>query len=389
MAENFIPFAIPQIGQEEEKAVLNVLKSGWLTTGKIALEFEKEFAKKLNVPYALAVNSATSGLILALEACKIGPGDKVLTTPYTFISTATACLHLGADVEFADIEKDSYNICPEKIEEKLKNDSSIKAIIPVHIAGNICNMEKICAIAKKYEVYVIEDSAHAFPAKSKNGWAGTFGDVGVFSFYATKTITTAEGGMVVTSNDELARRMTTMRLHGIDRPVWDRYTSKKASWEYDVIDAGFKFNMPDILAAIGIEQLKKADIFLEQRKKIVEKYNKEFSKYDYFILPPDSDGNAWHLYLLGLNLSKLSITRNEFAQFLQDRGIGISMHFIPHYKFSIFKHRTDFNEINFPNTEEHFQRTISLPLWPGMTDEMIKIVTDNVIELGIKYGKGN
>ena len=386
MTENFIPFAIPEIGQEEEKAVLEVLKSGWLTTGKVALEFEKEFAKKLNVPYALAVNSATSGLILALEALKIGPGDKVLTTPYTFISTATSCLHLGAEIEYADIEKDSYNIDPEKIEEKLKNDSSIKVIIPVHIAGNICNMKKICEIAKKYDVYVIEDAAHAFPAKSKDGWAGTFGDIGVFSFYATKTITTAEGGMVVTSNPELAQRMTTMRLHGIDRNVWDRYTSKKASWEYDIIDAGFKFNLPDILAAIGVEQLKKSDLFLEKRKRIVEKYNQEFSKHEIFILPPDSDGNAWHLYLLGLNLSKLKIDRNEFAKILQENGIGISMHFIPHYKFSLFKHRTDLSEKYFPNAEEHYQRTISLPLWPGMTDKMVEKVIDTVIKIGIENG---
>lgn len=389
MAENFIPFAIPAIEQEEKDAVINVLNSGWITTGKVTLEFETEFAKKLNVPYALAVNSATSGLILALEACKIGPGDKVLTTPYTFISTATSCLHLGAEVVYADIEKDSFNIDPEKIEEQLAKDSSIKAIIPVHIAGNICDMKKICEIAKKYEVYVIEDAAHAFPAKSVDGWAGTFGDMGVFSFYATKTITTAEGGMVVTSNPELAKRMTTMRLHGIDRNVWDRYTSKKASWQYDVVDAGFKFNLPDILSAIGIEQLKKADFFLEKRKRIVEKYNQEFSKYDFFILPPDSDGNAWHLYLLGLNLSKLKIDRDEFGNLLQESGIGISMHFIPHYKFSLFKHRTDLSEKYFPNAEEHFLRTISLPLWPGMTETMVQKVIDTVVKIGIENGCTN
>lgn len=389
MAENFIPFAIPAIEQEEKDAVINVLNSGWITTGKVTLEFETEFAKKLNVPYALAVNSATSGLILALEACKIGPGDKVLTTPYTFISTATSCLHLGAEVVYADIEKDSFNIDPEKIEEQLAKDSSIKAIIPVHIAGNICDMKKICEIAKKYEVYVIEDAAHAFPAKSVDGWAGTFGDMGVFSFYATKTITTAEGGMVVTSNPELAKRMTTMRLHGIDRNVWDRYTSKKASWQYDVVDAGFKFNLPDILSAIGIEQLKKADFFLEKRKRIVEKYNQEFSKYDFFILPPDSDGNAWHLYLLGLNLSKLKIDRDEFGNLLQESGIGISMHFIPHYKFSLWKGRTDLSEKYFPNAEEHFLRTISLPLWPGMTETMVQKVIDTVVKIGIENARIN
>ena len=388
MSVDFIPFALPEIGEEEEKAVLEVLKSGWITTGKVTLEFEKEFAKKLNVPHALAVNSATSGLILALEACKIGPGDKVLTTPYTFISTATSCLHLGAEVVYADIEKDSFNIDPEKIEEQLAKDSSIKAIIPVHIAGNICDMKKICAIAKKYDVYVIEDAAHAFPAKSSDGWAGTFGDIGVFSFYATKTITTAEGGMVVTSNPELAKRMTTMRLHGIDRNVWDRYTSKKASWQYDVVDAGFKCNLPDILSAIGIEQLKKADSFLEKRKAIVEKYNDAFSKYDFFILPPDSDGNAWHLYLLGLNLSKLKIDRDEFGNLLQEKGIGISMHFIPHYKFSLWQ-GTNLSEKDFPNAEEHFLRTLSLPLWPGMTEIMVQKVIDTVIKIGIENARIN
>lgn len=389
MSVDFIPFALPEIGEEEEKAVLEVLRSGWITTGKVTFEFEKEFAKKLDVPHALAVNSATSGLILALKACKIGPGDKVLTTPYTFISTATSCLHLGAEVVYADIEKDSFNIDPEKIEEQLAKDSSIKAIIPVHIAGNICDMKKICAIAKKYDVYVIEDAAHAFPAKSVDGWAGTFGDIGVFSFYATKTITTAEGGMIVTSNPELAQRMTTMRLHGIDRNVWDRYTSKKASWQYDVVDAGFKCNLPDILSAIGIEQLKKADSFLEKRKSIVEKYNNAFSKYDFFILPPDSDGNAWHLYLLGLNLSKLKIDRDEFGNLLLENGIGISMHFIPHYKFSLWQGRNDLSEKYFPNAEEHFLRTISLPLWPGMTETMVQKVIDTVIKIGIENARIN
>ena len=389
MSVDFIPFALPEIGEEEEKAVLEVLRSGWITTGKVTLEFEKEFAKKLNVPHALAVNSATSGLILALEACKIGPGDKVLTTPYTFISTATSCLHLGAEVVYADIEKYSFNIDPEKIEEQLAKDSSIKAIIPVHIAGNLCDMKKICAIAKKYDVYVIEDAAHAFPAKSSDGWAGTFGDIGVFSFYATKTITTAEGGMVVTSNPELAKRMTTMRLHGIDRNVWDRYTSKKASWQYDVVDAGFKCNLPDILSAMGIEQLKKAESFLEKRKAIIEKYNEAFSKYDFFILPPDSDGNAWHLYLLGLNLSKLKIDRDEFGNLLQENGIGISMHFIPHYKFSLWQGRTDLSEKYFPNAEEHFLRTISLPLWPGMTETMVQKIIDTVIKIGIENARIN
>ena len=337
VAQNRLDRGFYKYQNELEEKALEVLRSGWYILGPEVEAFEKEFAKKLNVPHALAVNSATSGLILALEACKIGPGDKVLTTPYTFISTATSCLHLGAEVVYADIEKDSFNIDPEKIEEQLAKDSSIKAIIPVHIAGNICDMKKICAIAKKYDVYVIEDAAHAFPAKSVDGWAGTFGDIGVFSFYATKTITTAEGGMVCTRDADLAKRMTTMRMHGMDRTTWDRYTSPRASWEYDIVAAGYKFNLPDILATIGICQLKKAEDFYEKRAKIVEQYNKAFKDLDFVKTPPTSEGNAWHLYLLRIVPSKLKITRNEFASLLQKQGIGISVHFIPLFYFTYWK----------------------------------------------------
>ncbi|MCR4790382.1 MAG: DegT/DnrJ/EryC1/StrS aminotransferase family protein [Treponemataceae bacterium] len=382
---DFVPFSLPSIGKEEEEAVLKVLRSGWLTTGKVSLEFENKFAEKIGSKHALAVNSATSGLILALEACGIKKGTKILTTPYTFISTATAACHLGADIEYADIEKDSFSIDPEKIEEKLKNDSSIRAILPVHIAGNPCNMKKIMEIARKYKVYVIEDCAHAFPSRTENGYCGTLGDIGVFSFYATKTMTTAEGGMVVTDNDEFAKRMSTMRLHGIDRNVWDRYTSKNASWKYDVVDAGFKCNLPDILSAIGLEQLKKCENFFEKRKNIVKRYNQAFSEYDYFILPPDNEGNAWHLYMLGLDFSKLKCTRDIFAGDLQNLGLGISMHFIPHYHFSIWKDRKDMVAENFPNAEEHYQRSLSIPLWPDMSDAMIEKVIESVIETGKKY----
>ena len=277
-----IPFSPPDITEAEIEAVAEALRSGWITTGKVTLEFEKEFAKKLNVPHALAVNSATSGLILALEACKIGPGDKVLTTPYTFTATASAARHLNGHVVYADIEKDSYNISPEAIEQKLKEDKTIKVIVPVHIAGNLCDMKTICEIAKKYDVKVVEDAAHAFPSKAQTGYAGTLGDAGVFSFYATKTMTTAEGGMITTNNDEIASRIALMRMHGIDRPVWDRYTSDKASWEYDIVAPGFKFNLPDVLAAIGRVQLSKANTFYEKRKKIAEQYTKAFQNVDFF-----------------------------------------------------------------------------------------------------------
>ena len=388
---SFIPFSLPSIGIEEEEAVLRVLRSGWLTTGKEALAFEKEFALFTGSPHALAVNSATSGLQLAMEACGITKDTAILTSPYTFIATSSAALHLNASVQYCDIEKDTYNIDPEKIEDALKRDRAllkprIKAVVPIHIAGNVCRMQDIMTLAKKYEVYIIEDAAHSFPSKTDNGYAGTIGDIGVFSFYATKTITTAEGGMVCTANDELAKRMTTMRMHGIDRSVWDRYAADKASWEYDVIEAGYKYNLPDILAAIGREQLKKADFFLEKRIHIIKQYNQAFAECPWIIPPPDGKGNAWHLYLLNLDLQKITINRNSFSQFLQEDGIGVSMHFIPHFLMSFWK-KKGLDEKDFPNAKTRYESTISLPLWPDMTQMMIDRVIETVIKTGRMYGK--
>lgn len=382
-----VNFSVASIGKEEEEAVIRVLRSGWLTTGKETFAFEKEFSEKIGAKYTLAVNSATSGLLLAYDACGINEDKKILTTPYTFASTALAARHLGAHIEYVDIENNSYNIDPQKIEEKLAADKKkkIKAIVPVHIAGNVCKMDEIKSIAQKYNVYVIEDAAHAFPSKTKNGYAGTLGDAGVFSFYATKTITTAEGGMVTTNNEDISKRIQIMRLHGIDRPVWNRYSSDKASWEYDVIESGWKCNLPDVLSAIGREQLKKSDLFLEKRKKIVSMYNKAYNEYDFLQLPPNGDGNAWHLFLLRLNLNHLSITRKEFGNILQEKGISISMHFIPHFHLSYFKNLYNLSPRDFPNAEDNYQRTLSLPLWPDMTEDTAQRVIDAVISTGKEH----
>ncbi len=388
MSQIKVPFFKASISQDEENAVLKVLRSGWLTTGKETLEFEKEFAKKIQVPYALAVNSNTSGMILAMEACGVKKGKAVITTPYTFVSTASSAIHLGADVYFADIEKDSYSIDPKKIEEILKSPKgkNVVAIVPVHVGGNLCNMQKINQIAKKYNVKVIEDCAHSFPSKTEFGFAGSLGDIGVFSFYATKTITTAEGGMVTTKNPELAKRMTQMRMHGMDRTTWDRYTSQKASWEYDIVAAGYKFNLPDILSTIGRVQLSKADDFYEKRKVHVEKYNNAFKNLDFLELPPNSKGNSWHLYLLRLNLEKLKCNRNTFAKELQNRGLGISVHFIPLFNFTFYKKLyPDFTSEKFPNAQKKYLQTISLPLWPDMTQEMTDYVIQTVKEVGEFY----
>ncbi|MCR4938777.1 MAG: DegT/DnrJ/EryC1/StrS family aminotransferase [Treponemataceae bacterium] len=374
-----IPFFKPSIGKEEEEAVIKVLHSGWLSTAKESLAFEKEFSEFIKCRNCLAVNSNTSGLLLAMEACGIKAGTKILTTPYTFISTATSALHLGGEVLYADIEEDSYSISPESIEKKLKEDSSIKAVVPVHIGGNVCDMKAINELASKYKVKVIEDAAHAFPALTKEGYAGTLGDIGVFSFYATKTITTGEGGMIATNDDELAHRMTVMRLHGIDRSVWDRYTSSKTSWEYDVIEPGFKCNLPDILAALGRVQLKKANLFLEKRKKLFKKYNELFKDCDFLELPPDDEGNSYHLYLIRIVPEKLRISRNELSNMLQAKGIGISMHFIPHFHMTYMKNLYGLKPEMFPHAQKQYERTLTLPLWPDMPEDMVEYTAETII----------
>lgn len=377
----FVPFFKPSFSKVEEEAILRVLRSGWLTTGSETLAFEKEFAEFVNIKHALACNSASSGLILAMEALGVKTGKKILTTPYTFISTATSAIHLGGEISYVDIEKDSYNMDANLIEDALKKDKDIACIVPIHIAGNVCNMKDILSIAKKYNVFVIEDSAHAFPAKTESGYAGTLADAGVFSFYTTKTITTGEGGMVCVKDDGFAKRIATMRSHGMDRSAWDRYTSEKASYMYDIIDAGWKFNLPDILSTIGREQLKKANDFYEKRKKISEEFNKAFSNYDYFKLPPNSKSNAWHLYLLRINEEILKINRDEFIKKLQQEGLGISVHFIPHFEFTFIKNRYGITRKDFPESYKKFKETISLPFYPDMQKEDVEFVIEKVIKV--------
>lgn len=375
-----IPFFRPSFSDEEERAVIEVLRSGWLTTGKVTLEFEREFGAFVGSPHALAVNSATSGLMLAMEAFGIGPGTKILTTPYTFASTAMSARHLGAEVVYADIEKDTYSIDPDLVEEALRRDPSIKAVVPVHIAGNLCDMDRIVRAARARGAAVIEDAAHAFPSKTDSGYAGTLGDAGVFSFYATKTITTGEGGMVCVRDSDAAARISLMRSHGINRTVWDRYTSSTASWKYDVVEEGWKCNLPDILSAVGRVQLAKAERFYRERKELARRFNEGFSGVPGLALPPDGPGNAWHLYLLGLVPEELDCDRNTFASELQGAGLGISMHFIPHFELSYFRERYGLAAADFPNAHRRYRTTVSLPFWPGMTEAAADRVIDTVRE---------
>lgn len=366
---DFLPFALPDIGEEEINEVVLALKSGWVTTGPKTKQFEADFIQYLGGGLeSVSVNSATAGLHLALEAIGIKEGDEVITTPYTFTATAEVIRYLGAHPVFVDIDPKTFNIDPDKIEAKIT--SKTKAIVPVHFAGLACEMDKILAIAKKHNLKVVEDAAHSLPTRYKNKMIGQLeSDFTVFSFYATKTITTGEGGMIVTRDPELAKRCRTMRLHGINRDAFDRYTSKKPAWYYEVVAPGFKYNLTDIASAIGIHQLKKADKFQKRREDMAMKYNNALKELD-LVFPPQAEAgdlHSWHLYVLRLGKS-VKITRDDFIQKMSDLGVGCSVHFIPLHLQPYWKETYKLSPSDFPNALANFERAVSLPLYTKMTD---------------------
>jgi dTDP-4-amino-4,6-dideoxygalactose transaminase len=391
-----IPFSRPFTGAGEEEAVLRVLRSGWLTTGGETLAFEREFAEFLEPDppgpgkeglHCLAVNSATSGLHLALEACGIGRGDLVLVPSYTFTATAEAARYLGADPLFVDVVPGGFHLDPLALEKTLKTapPRGVKAVIPVHFGGLPCGMKAILGLAEQYGLRVIEDAAHSFPSRLEEGYAGALGDVGVFSFYATKTITTGEGGMVVTRQEDIARRVGILRSHGIDRSVWNRYTDTRASWYYEVVEAGYKYNIPDLLSALGRVQLTRALDFLELRRDIARRYDGAFGADPYFIIPPTGPGDARHLYPLRLRLDRLRLDRDGFIEKIQEQGIGVSVHFIPLHTMPYYRNRYGLREEDFPETMKSFRSVISLPIWPGMTNAQTERVITVVKSLAIQY----
>jgi len=386
-----IPFARPFTGGEEEAAVIRVLRSGWLTTGGEALAFENEFAAFLQSRHALepgsvrclAVNSATSGLHLALEACGVGPGDAVLVPSCTFTATAEVARYLGADPVFVDVAPGTFHIDPAALEQTLRRlpPNKARAVIPVHYGGLPCDMAAIMGIARRYGLKVIEDAAHAFPSS-----VGTIGDAGVFSFYATKTITTGEGGMIACRDEAMANRMSVMRSHGIDRVVWNRYSDARASWRYEVVEAGYKYNLPDLLAAIGRVQLARARELLRMREKIAAAYDAAFAADNCLLIPPTGPGDARHLYPLRLNLRRLSIGRDEFISKLKEAGVGVSVHFIPLHTMPYYKNRYQLTENDFPETIKSCYNEISLPIWPGMIAAQINRVIEAVRSITHNYG---
>jgi len=364
----FLPFALPEIGEEEINEVIDSLRSGWLSTGPKTKRFEEDFTAYLGGGlHSIAVNSATAGLHLAVEALGVGPGDEVIVPTHTFTATAEVVRYMGADPVIVDVERDSYCLDPALVERAIG--PKTKAMIPVHYGGLAANMKALREIAKRRGITIIEDAAHALPTLSDGALVGTLDtDCAVFSFYATKTIATGEGGMLVTRNAELAKRARVMRLHGIDRDAFDRYTSKKPSWYYEVIAPGFKYNMTDIAAAIGIQQLKKADRFHQRRLELARRYDAALKDLP-LSLPPRGEMNAhaWHLYVVSLEAGA-PLRRDELIAKAYERGIGLSVHYIPLHRQPYWRDRYRLEPGTFPVSENLFQNGFSLPLYTRMSD---------------------
>lgn len=384
MSPQFLPFHVPDIREDEIQSVAETLRSGWLTTGEKVKRFEEDFARYVGCAHAIAVNSGTAALHLALDALGIKEGDEILLPTMTFAATAEVVLYFKARPVLVDCRRDTFNIDPDQIEKRIT--TRTKAIIPVHIGGQPCEMDRILDITRNYNLKVIEDAAHALPARYQGKKVGTISDITCFSFYATKTITTGEGGMATTENPEWADRMRIMSLHGISQDAWKRYTAE-GSWYYEVLYPGYKYNLTDIAAAIGIEQLKRCDQFWEARRTIAAMYDKAFADIPEIRRPvsiPDVQ-HAWHLYVIQLELERLRITRNEFIEALKKENIGTSVHFIPLHLHPYYRNTFGYKPQDFPNANAVFERIISLPVYPRMTEANVKDVIAAVRKIIREY----
>jgi dTDP-4-amino-4,6-dideoxygalactose transaminase len=366
----FLPFALPEIGDEEIAEVVDTLKSGWVTTGPKARRFEQAFTEFLGDPSleSLAVNSATAGLHLALEAVGVGPGDEVITTTHTFTATAEVVRYLGADVRLVDIDPATLCIDPKAVEAAIT--PRTKCIMPVHYAGLAADMPAILDIAKRHGLKVIEDAAHALPTTIGGQMIGTLGsDATVFSFYANKTMTTGEGGMLVTRDPELAKRAKVMRLHGMSRDAFDRFTATVPSWYYEIVAPGYKYNLTDIAAALGLQQLKRIPAFQAKRVALAKALNEGLAGLP-LILPPEprvGDQHSWHLYVVRL-ADGAGVARDTFIERLFAQGIGVSVHYIPLHLQPYWRDRYQLGPEQFPHSQRAYERMLSLPLYTRMTE---------------------
>jgi len=389
MRTDFLLFHRPYIAEEEIQEVIDTLKSGWLTTGPKTKQFEKEFASYIGSKHAISVNSGTAALHLALDAIGLKQGERVILPTMTFAATAEAVIYFKAKPVLVDCQKDTFNIDLDQAEEYLdKNPYKVKAIIPVHVAGQPCEMDRVLEIAKRFNLKVIEDAAHALSAKYKERVIGRIGDIAAFSFYVTKSITTGEGGMVTTDDDEYAEMIRKMSLHGISKDAWKRYTSE-GSWYYEILRPGYKYNMTDIASAIGIHQLKKCDWFYEKRKEIAQMYTRAFKEMEEIQEPVVKPyiQHAWHLYIIQLNLEKLTIDRARFIQEMKNRNIGTSVHFIPLHMHPYYRKMYGYKPEDFSGAKYVYERIVSLPIYPKMKKEDVEDVVWAVKDIVVKYRK--
>jgi dTDP-4-amino-4,6-dideoxygalactose transaminase len=380
-----IPFARVAICGNELKYLQEVLACGWLTTSSKTLRFEKLFADFIGVRYACAVNSCTSALHLAVEAAGIKPGDKVLVPSLTFTATAEILRYMGADPIFIDVEYDTCLVSPAILKKALIMNSDIRALILVHYGGQAPVMttpdgEGILDICRQNNITLIEDAAHAFPSKYMDRFIGSFGDATCFSFYANKTITTGEGGMLVTNDEAIYNRVKIMRLHGIDHDIWSRFTDNNGSWEYDIVAPGFKYNMPDVNAAIGLAQLEKAEYLRSLRQHCAEFYFdglKGIKEIDLPLCLCPMENHSWHLFPIIVR-PEAGLARNDFKQMLSEKGIGTSVHYKPLHRMTYYKETYNLSPGDFPNTEMIWNGTLSLPIYPGLKDEELQYICDSI-----------
>ena len=369
-----IPFHKPYITEEEINEVIDSLRSGWLTMGPKTVEFERKFKEYIfggEEGFAISFNSCTSALHLALKAIGLSEGDEVILPTNTFIATAEVVAYFNAIPVPCDIDEETHNIDVKKIEKLITKKT--KAIIPVHFGGQPCDMDEILQLARAYNLKVIEDAAHALPAWYKGKKIGTIGDITCFSFYATKTLATGEGGMITTKNEEYAKKVKINRLHGIDRDAWDRYTLK-GSWYYEVVENGYKYNTTDINSALGLAQLRKLEWMNEKRKQISQRYTEAFKGTNIItpVLKPDRE-SSWHLYVIKVN------NRDELIENLKKDGVGTSVHFIPVHKHPYYRARYGYKDEDFPVANSIYERSVSLPIYPSLSEEEVDYIIENVL----------
>ena len=384
--DEFLPYCRPYFDDDELNRVADVLKSGWWTKGSVTREFEKVFAEYVGAKYAVAVNSCTAAMHIALVAKGIGEGDEVISTPMTFCSTINTIVHTGAKPVLVDIDSKTGLIDVDKIEAAITEKT--KAIVPVHYAGQSCDMDKINAIAEKYGLFVLEDCAHALSTEYKGKKIGSMGNACAYSFYVTKNISTAEGGMLTTDDEELYEKASVLSLHGMSKNAWSRYGTK-GDWKYEVCDPGFKYNLTDIAAALGIAQMNKLDEMQDIRTEYAEIYNKAFDEIDGITYLKDNGlgKNSAHLYVIQIDKNKFDIDRDTFIELLKEYNIGTSVHFIPICMHPYYINNFGYKKGDFPETEKMFEGIISLPLYPSMTREDVMYVIEAVREIAREHAK--